>query len=140
MALKPVPTLKQGETFQHYTGKLDKQISRKTLEQNPKMYRTHPQLFENVAALKRDDAMQGRVTGANKSQVVRVFNAKNAQTGATSILIAAAPKKSANDNKLAARGLLEKLVTANSRSIAPVQKEAAKSTEKTEKGKKNEVK
>ena len=125
MAIKPIIALKPNETFQNINGKLEDVITVGFLSKNPNMHRTHPNLFENAAALEREDALKGSVK-SNDGSVAKAHVAIIKETGERSIVFSAAPKQSASASreKLSAM-LAEKVAQVNALAVQELTAEKA---------------
>jgi predicted GIY-YIG superfamily endonuclease len=98
MAVKPIIALESHQVFQHRSGKLENQIKRKDLAQNPNMVRTYPHLFENHDAMKREDSLKGNIN-KNTSDLAKVQVLTVKSTGERSVVFSAAPKKSVSADR-----------------------------------------
>ena len=132
MAIKPIIALKPNETFQNINGKLEDVITVGFLSKNPNMHRTHPNLFENAAALEREDALKGYIK-SNDGSVAKAHVAFIKETGERGLVFSAAPKQSvsASREKLSAM-LAQKVAQVNALEAQELaaEKENKKATKK----------
>lgn len=95
--MKPIVNLKETEVFQHSSGLQEKQISKEMLEKNPAKYvHTHPTLYANAEAIKREMALKASATKIGSN--TRFINA-NVSDAKTVVLVGSGKPKTLNKGK-----------------------------------------